>query len=231
MRSLFRKVILHLLYYAVPELFDYVRSETYRQNEQRAWRNRNLHNDTQLVLGMCPLANPNQVSVGHHVYGTLNIYAWGVGDEALIINNFCSIAENVRFILGGNHYTNHFSSYPFKRMVLHQEVQEATTKGKIVLEDDVWIGKDAVIMSGVILRRGTVVAAGSVVTKSTEPYTIVGGNPARLIRKRFDDKTIQQLLSVDFNKLTETFIRRNIDKLYSDNPADIQYLIDNLTTE
>ena len=116
-------------------------------------------------------------------------------------------------------------------MVLHQEVQEATTKGKIELEDDVWIGKDAVIMSGVILRRGTVVAAGSVVTKSTEPYTIVGGNPARLIRKRFDDKTIQQLLSVDFNKLTETFIRRNIDKLYSDNPADIQYLIDNLTTE
>lgn len=77
MRSLFRKVILHLLYYAVPELFDYVRSETYRQNEQRAWRNRNLHNDTQLVLGMCPLTNPNQISVGHHVYGTLNIYVFG----------------------------------------------------------------------------------------------------------------------------------------------------------
>ncbi len=153
----------------------------------------------------------------------------GGEEEGLIIGNYCSIAKDVRFLLGGNHYMNHFSSYPFRRMVLGQVEQEATTKGKIIVEDDVWIGLGATILSGVTLRRGTVVAAGSMVTKSTEPYSVVGGNPAKLIRYRFEKPVIKQLLSVDFRKITDSFIRENIDKLYNDNPTDIQYLIEQLS--
>lgn len=229
MKQLIRKMLLHLFRYAVPELFTQINLEIYRQRDKEEWRSRNSHNSTQLMLCMCPLAHPNQVLVGHHVYGNLNVYSWGGEEEGLIIGNYCSIAKDVRFLLGGNHYMNHFSSYPFRRMVLGQVEQEATTKGKIIVEDDVWIGLGATILSGVTLRRGTVVAAGSMVTKSTEPYSVVGGNPAKLIRYRFEKPVIKQLLSVDFRKITDSFIRENIDKLYNDNPTDIQYLIEQLS--
>ena len=106
-------------------------------------------------------------------------------------------------------------------MVLGDEEQEAVTKGPIVLEDDVWIGQDSIILSGVTIGRGSVIAAGSVVTKSVEPYSIVGGNPARLIRYRFDDELRLKMMSVNFEKLDNNFVTQNIEKLYSDSSEDI----------
>ena len=89
-----------------------------------------------------------------------------------------------------------------------------------------WIGTDALILSGVKLSRGTVVAAGSVVVKSTEPYSIVGGNPAKLIKKRFDDKIIEQLINFDFNSLSVEIIQGHIDCL--ENSVDGNWNINEL---
>lgn len=117
-----------------------------------------------------------------------------VGDR-LIIGKFCSIASNVKFIMnGGNHRTDWFTNYPFP--VFGQGWDKAMPeswpdKGNTVIGNDVWIGYGATFMPGVEVGDGAVVASQSVVTRSVPPYTVVGGNPAKEIRRRFDDATIQ----------------------------------------
>ena len=101
-------------------------------------------------------------------------------DAGLSIGSFCSFAEGVTFMLGGGHRYDTPLTFPFA--VIFENVEESISKGRIVVEDDVWIGANAIIMSGVTLSKGTIVATGSVVTKNTEPYSIVGGVPAKLIR-------------------------------------------------
>lgn len=221
MKKIIRRLLLKLFHWALPELYNDIMGNIYKKREVEEWRMRNQHNFTTLNICMCPLIDNNQVVVGKNVYGKLNVYSWGIKDERLEIGNFCSIANNVHFILGGNHFLNHFSTYPFKRMVLGYEEQEAVTKGPIVLEDDVWIGQDSIILSGVTIGRGRVIAAGSVVTKSIEPYSIVGGNPARLIRYRFEDELRHKMMSVNFEKLDNNFVAQNVEKLYSDQREDI----------
>jgi virginiamycin A acetyltransferase len=76
---------------------------------------------------------------------------------------------------------------------------------------DVWIGTDTLILSGVNFARGTVVGAGSIVTKSTEPYTVIGGNPAKLIRKRFREEIIKDLMIIDYNTISDDYIKKNIE--------------------
>lgn len=100
--------------------------------------------------------------MGNYTYGPLNVYQYAKEDVGLSIGNFCSIAEGVLFMLGGEHDYLKLSTYPFKAKFMG--VDEATSKGGIIVEDDVWIGEKAIIMSGVKLKRGTVIAAGSVVT-------------------------------------------------------------------
>ena len=225
MKNIIRKILLKLYHWALPELYSEIMGKVYKQYEIDEWRLRNPHNSTVLNLCMAPLFDSNQVVVGKNVYGRLNVYSWGTKEEGLEIGNFCSIANNVHFILGGNHHTNHFSTYPFKRMVLGDKEQEATTKGSIVLEDDVWIGQDSIILSGVRLRQGTIVAAGSVVTKSTEPYSIVGGNPAKLIKYRFDEDLREKMLLVNLEKINKEFVENNLQELYSNKEEDILSLI------
>lgn len=91
---------------------------------------------------------------------------------------------------------------------------EAITKGPIIVEDDVWIGNNAIILSGITIGKGAIVAAGSVVTKNVEPYSIVGGNPAQLIKYRFSEEVIRQLLNVDLSKIDMQFILENEELLY-----------------
>ena len=120
-----------------------------------------------------------------------------IGDK-LCIGKFCQIATNVRFIMNGaNHATNGFSTFPFKAFGSEWQDIPLTPdyKGDTVIGNDVWLGYDAMIMPGVKIGDGAIIASRSVVTKDVEPYSIVGGNPAHLIRKRFDEQTI--------NKLTE----------------------------
>jgi virginiamycin A acetyltransferase len=121
-----------------------------------------------------------------------------IGDK-LIIGNFCQIATGVKFIMnGGNHYLGGYSSFPF---IIFQsfwpEVPFIPNRKKdTVIGHDVWIGYDATIMPGVTIGDGAIIGTRAVVTQDVLPYTIVGGNPAKMIRKRFDDETISFLLNL-----------------------------------
>jgi acetyltransferase-like isoleucine patch superfamily enzyme len=178
------------------------------------WRDLNRHNFTYVANSADDNPFPiSLVKVGNYCYGPLHVISYGSHDESLQIGNFCSIANGVIFLLGGEHKLSTISTFPFQRIFVDNNKVETFSKGPIVLEDDVWVGTNAMILSGVKLAQGTVVAAGSIVTKSTEPYSIVGGNPARIIKKRFSDEIIQKLLTVNIADFDPMYIRNNIDLL------------------
>lgn len=161
-----------------------------------------------------PLFPSEKVTVGKFTYGPLTVHHFGNNDENLKIGSYCSISSGVKFILGGNHPINNFSTYAFKYFFTG-EAGEAMTKGSIIVEDDVWIGTDTIILSGVTLGKGTVVAAGSIVTRSTPPYSVVAGNPARVIKMRFEDSLIKGLIEFNFNDIDHTKIKVLLGKLYT----------------
>ena len=155
----------------------------------------------------------NHVDIGHGSYGELNIVDFG-GDNNLVIRNFVSIAQNVTFLLNAEHYTNRISTYPFKVKELKIQKSESFGKGDITVDDDVWIGYGATIMSGVHIGQGAIIAAGAVVVAEVPPYAIVGGVPAKVIKYRFDSEMILELLKIDYEKLSKTEIENHIDDLY-----------------
>lgn len=173
---------------------------------KKEWRRKNKHNFTN-INNIFPI---NIVKVGKYSYGSLNIYSWGNENEGLEIGNFVSIAEDVKFILGGNHQLNIFTTYPFKVMMFGEKV-EALTKGKIIVKDDVWIGMSVLILSGITIGQGAVIAAGSVVTKDVPPYAIVGGNPAKILKYRFSSEIIEKVKNVDLSKIK---LKKNKGNLY-----------------
>lgn len=131
------------------------------------------------------------------------LFNWPEFGDKLIIGKFCSIASGVQFIMGSaNHRISSISTYPFN--VFGGAWEENTPphlsqlpfKGDTVVGNDVWIGRESVIMPGVHIGDGAIIAACSVVTRDVEPYTLAGGNPARPIRKRFDEELISLLLAL-----------------------------------
>lgn len=152
---------------------------------------------------------------GKHPYGELNIVNFK-HDSKLFIGNYVSIAQDVIFILNGDHYVNHISIYPFKAKIICPTENEAISKGDIIIEDDVWIGYGSKILSGVRIGQGAVVAAGAVVTKDVEPYSIVGGVPAKLLKYRFNSELVNRLIKLDYSKLDEEIIRNHINELYEE---------------
>ncbi|MEZ5105178.1 MAG: CatB-related O-acetyltransferase [Draconibacterium sp.] len=136
-----------------------------------------------------------------------------VGDK-LIIGKFCMIASGAKFIMnGGNHLTEAISAYPFAIFggdwANAMEGKSYPSKGDTIIGSDVWIGHNATIMPGVHIGDGAVIATNSTVTKDVEPYSVVGGNPAKLIRKRFSEEQIEILLQLkwwnwDIEKITES---------------------------
>lgn len=157
----------------------------------------------------------NHVSIGKGTYGELNVVDFG-GDCRLILNNYISIAQHVTFILNAEHHTNHISTYPFKVKLLKTQKSESFGKGDIVVDDDVWIGYGATIMSGVHIGQGAIVAAGAIITKDVPPYAIVGGAPATVIKYRFTPDDIKELLKLDFSSLTLEKVQENEKKLYEE---------------
>lgn len=167
-----------------------------------------------------------KITVGKYTYGAIKALFGSSDDSRLVIGNFCSIAPDVKFIVSSEHNYKTISTYPFKVCVLGDEF-EALSKGDIIVKDDVWIGANSIILSGVTLNQGTVVAAGSVVTKDTPPYSIVGGNPARVIKYRFSNKIIEKLLKVDYSNLDKDKISKNINLLYKEiNEENVDKIIE-----
>lgn len=141
-----------------------------------------------------------------------------IGDK-LIIGKFCALAKGVKFIMNGaNHKISGFSTYPFQifgngwERVMPQP-GDLPFKGDTVIGNDVWIGYESVVMPGVRIGHGAIVAAKSVVVSDVPPYAVVGGNPAKILKKRFSDETIQALLEIawwdwDIGKVT-----RNLERI------------------
>lgn len=126
---------------------------------------------------------------------------WDIHGTKLIIGNFCSIAKNLTVYLGGNHNINWVSTYPFGH--IHTATfntfsgkDHPSTRGDVVIGNDVWIGGNVTIMSGVTIGDGAVIANNSHVVKNVEPYSLVGGNPAKFIKYRFTRRQISKLMEL-----------------------------------
>lgn len=178
---------------------------------RRKWRKLNSNNDTY----MGDYFDPEVVSVGIKSYGLLNIINHDKNSK-LRIGNYCSIAPEVVFILNGEHNLGTISTFPFKTHCLKTERFEAGTNGDIQVDDDVWIGYGATIMSGVHIGQGAVIAARAVVTKDVEAYEIVGGIPAKIIGMRFDSSMVEEAKLIDYSKLTLQMIEEHSNELYMD---------------
>jgi virginiamycin A acetyltransferase len=155
------------------------------------------------------------------------LYHYPFSKDRLIIGKFCAIARGVKFIMNGaNHKISGFSTYPFYifnngwEQAKPQE-NELPFKSDTIIGNDVWIGYESVIMPGAKIRDGAIIAAKSIVVSDVPAYTIVGGNPAKIIKQRFDDETIKKLLEIawwnwDIQKITasiENIVNSDIDKL------------------
>ena len=128
-------------------------------------------------------------------------YLFDFTGDQLIIGKFCMIASDVSFIMNGaNHLHSSISAYPFaifgKDWTHAMDGKSYPIKGDTIVGNDVWLGHGATIMPGVKIGDGAIIATNAVVTKDIPPYTIVGGNPARIIKKRFSDADIDRLLSL-----------------------------------
>ena len=135
-----------------------------------------------------------EFNVGKWTYGKPKVFSWKEGTY-LKIGKFCSIAEGVIILLGGEHRTDWISTYPFNQVFKEAKgfSGHPTSRGDVEIGNDVWIGRDVLIRSGVKIGDGAVIGARSVVVHDVMPYTIMAGNPARLIREQFNPEQINAL--------------------------------------
>lgn len=183
----------------------------------KRWKYRNKHNETYAKTKF----DISKVTVGKATYGELNVLTFN-DSNILRIGNYCSIGPNTWFVVSAEHFLDHISTFPFKAKLNKGQELEGLSKGDIIVEDDVWIGCNATILSGVHVGQGAVIAAGAVVTKDVPNYAIVGGVPAHVIKYRFDKRVREVLTNLDFSRLdnqriqkysSELYGRVNIDKL------------------
>ncbi|MHA6644375.1 CatB-related O-acetyltransferase [Mesorhizobium sp. A623] len=142
-----------------------------------------------------------------------------IGDR-LVIGRFCAIAEGARFIMNGaNHAMSGFSTYPFNIFEHGWEegfeisTWEKENRGDTIVGSDVWIGMEAIILPGIKIGHGAIIAAKAVVAHDVAPYSIVAGNPAQPVKTRFDDETVQRLLAVAWWDWPVEKISRNLDAI------------------
>jgi acetyltransferase-like isoleucine patch superfamily enzyme len=165
------------------------------------------------------------VTVGKNTYGVPKVYTFRGNATRLHIGSYTSITSGVRILLGGNHPTEWVSTFPFRaKLNIPGAFSDGmpSSKGDIRIGSDVWIGLDAIILSGVTIGDGAVITAGSVVTRDIAPYVIAGGVPAKPIALRFPEKTIEKLLNIRWWNWDEEKIRGAIPLLSS---AEVEMFI------
>lgn len=151
---------------------------------------------TQAAEPLLTAENPRFAAhkIGRATYGSPRVLSWR-DSTALEIGSFCSISDTVTIMLGGEHRIDWVTTYPFPDFFPEAGGFKGHphTKGNVVIGNDVWIGYEALILSGVRIGNGAVVAARSVVTRNVAPYSIVAGNPARHVKFRFDEAAVKAL--------------------------------------
>lgn len=135
--------------------------------------------------------------IGNYTYGEPTVINYNDGGT-LKIGRFCSMATHILMVIGGVHFHDFFSHYAFEYNLFRRPFKDSYSKGDLIIENDVWIASGATLLSGFTVGNGAIVAARSVVTKDVAPYAVVAGNPAREIRKRFDEETIEKLLEIQW---------------------------------
>jgi virginiamycin A acetyltransferase len=196
------------------------------------------------VVFLRPLVKDPRITVGEYTYyddpdaadefETRNVlYAYG--PERLVIGRYCAIAAGTRFIMAGaNHLMTGVSTFPFT--IFGGEwadrtadlLQGVESRGDTVVGNDVWIGYHALVMPGVRVGDGAIVAAGSVVTADVEPYTIVGGNPAKPVKRRFDAADTALMLDAAWWDWPVAVVTEHARTIMSGTPADIAAIAESL---
>lgn len=209
-------------------IINHIKNKLYRRKMNNLWNNNNQHNNCKLG-NIVPLNQDSfdKIRIGSNSYGDINARFFSSQNERLIIGDRCSIASGVQFLLGGEHKYTCVTTYPYKALDLNMG-DEAVSKGAIEIKDDVWIGYNSLILSGVTLGQGAVIAAGSVVVKDVPPYAIVGGNPAKIIKYRFDSEVIEKLLTLKIGDIKPSI--NNVEYLYKElDRKNIDEIINKIT--
>ena len=190
------------------------------------------------VVFLRPLVRSPTIEVGEYTYYDdpddpqafeRDAFLYGHGPERLVIGRYCAIASKVRFLMsGGNHADLGPSTFPFgifgepwaeRTMDL---VMSAPSRGDTVVGHDVWLGYSALVMPGVSIGSGAVVAAGSVVAADVPPYAIVAGNPARVVRRRYEDDDVERLLRAAWWDWPLELVTEHARTIMAGEPAELE---------
>lgn len=199
------------------------------ENIERICFLKNIIDNPQIIIGNYTYYDdPNDVN---NFKNNVLYLVESLGDK-LIIGKFCQIATGARFLMNAaNHYMDGILTYPFKALGFTSEkasnipsTEIWPNKGNTVIGNDVWIGNSATFMPAVKIGDGAIIATNSVVTKNVEPYSIVGGNPAKLIRKRFDEEKINFLLELAWWDWSIEKIKENLSSIMNGNFESLRNL-------
>lgn len=197
--------------------------------------------DKETVYLKSTITNPNIIVGDYTIYNDyVNnptkfeknnvLYHYPINNDKLIIGKYCSIACGAKFMFtSGNHTMKSLSTYPFPIFFEEWGLEIADIKnawdnnGDIIIGNDVWIGYEAVIMQGVHIGDGAIIGTRAVVTKDVPPYTIVGGVPAKEIRKRFSEDDINKLMEVQWWNWEEEKVKKNLRNIMSGDASSLAF--------
>lgn len=199
---------------------------------QKKWNEKNKHNSVKISFFNKHLINQfekERIIVGKKSYGILNVHASNSENEGLLIGNYCQISGHAHFLLGAEHDYRNLTTYPIKELIFDSGV-DALSKGQIILEDEVWIGQQALILSGTRIGKGAIIGAGAVVSQNVPPYAIIVGNPGRVLKYRFSSEIIEKLISISLSDINVS--EKNLNLFYTHiNENNIDEILSKLMEE
>lgn len=167
------------------------------------------------IIPISSISNIGKIEIGEYTYGHFDVLCWS-SDDSVQIGKFCSIAPYVKILGGGEHNKNLVSTYPLKHFFMNNKLDpNVKTKGPTIIGNDVWIGINSLILSGVKISDGAIIGAGSVVAKDIPPYAIAIGNPIKIIGYRFEEDIIRKLISISWWNWPIEKIKENIEYFYN----------------